>query len=67
VARNAGSGPLPASRVRRTRIILLAELVVAIVLGVVVHPLLFDFVLVPVAELAVKPASMRKQLLGLRP
>ena len=58
-------GALSADRVRRTRMILLAELVVAIVLGVFLHPLLFAFVLLPVAELVVKPAPQRKQILGL--
>ena len=66
MAGNAGGGQLSANRVRRTRIILVAELVIAIVLGVVLHPLLFVFLLLPVAELAVKPATQRKQILGLR-
>jgi hypothetical protein len=46
--------------------ILLIELAVALVLGVFLHPLLFAFLLLPVAELAVKPAAQRKQILGLR-
>ena len=59
-------GALSADRVRRTRIILLAEVLFAVVLGALLHPLLFAFLLLPVAELAVKPAAQRKQLLGLR-
>ncbi|MEN3272966.1 MAG: hypothetical protein V7636_1727 [Actinomycetota bacterium] len=58
-------GALSADRLRRTRIILVAEALFAIVLGALVHPLLFAFLLLPVAELAVKPASQRKQILGL--
>jgi hypothetical protein len=46
--------------------ILLAELAIAVILGVLLHPLLFAFVLLPVLELAVKPAAQRKQILGLR-
>ncbi|MEA3055372.1 MAG: hypothetical protein QOD30_804 [Actinomycetota bacterium] len=57
---------MSAARVRRTRMILLIELAVALVLGVFLHPLLFAFLLLPVAELAVKPAAQRKQILGLR-
>jgi hypothetical protein len=65
VGATSGGGPLPASRVRRTRVILLVEVVAAVVLGVLVHPLLLAFLLLPVAELAVKPAAMRQQILGL--
>jgi hypothetical protein len=66
VAPEAGGG-LSAARLRRTRLILVGELVIAVVLGVLVHPILFVLLLLPVAELAVKPASQRKQILGLRP
>jgi hypothetical protein len=61
-----GGRALPPQRVRRTRFILLVETVVAIVLGVLLHPLLFAFLLLPIAELAVKPATQRRQILGLR-
>ena len=58
-------GSLSASRVRRTRIILIIEVAVAVIVGVVVHPILFVLLLLPIAELAVKPSSQRKQILGL--
>ena len=60
------AGPLSADRVRRVRLILVAEVVVAIVLGVLVHPFLFAFLLLPVIELVVKPANQRRQILGRR-
>jgi hypothetical protein len=62
---SGGGGQLSPSRIKRTRIILLAEVVFAVVLGVLVHPLLFAFLLLPIAELAVKPAAQRQQILGL--
>jgi hypothetical protein len=58
-------GPLSTERVRRVRLILVAEVVVAIVLGVLVHPALFAFLLLPVLEIVVKPAPQRRQILGL--
>ena len=64
MAPTSGGGLLSPSRVRRTRIILLIEVVVAIVLGLLLHPLLFAFLLLPVAELAVKPATQSRQILG---
>ena len=57
---------LSPERVRRTRIILLAEVVIAIVLALALHPLLLVFLLLPVAELLVKPSAQRAQILGLR-
>jgi len=57
---------LSPERVRRTRIILLIEAVAAVVLGIVLHPLLFVFLLLPVAELLVKPSDQRAQILGLK-
>jgi hypothetical protein len=57
---------LSPERVRRTRIILLLEVALAVILGVVLHPLLFVFLLLPVAELLVKPSSQRAQILGLK-
>ena len=65
MTREAG-GALSASRVRRVRLILLAEAAIAVVLGVVVHQLLFAFLFLPVLELVVKPATQRRQILGLR-
>jgi hypothetical protein len=65
VGPTSGGGPLSPSRIRRTRVILLVEVVVAIALGVLLHPLLFAFLLLPIAELAVKPAAQRQQILGL--
>ena len=66
MARNAGSGtPLSASRVRRTRIILLVEVALAVLLGVALHPFALVFLLLPVLELVAKPPSQRRQVLGL--
>ena len=62
----SGGGPLSAHRVRRIRVIVLTEVVAALLLGVLLTPLLFAFLLLPIAELVTKPAAQRRQILGLR-
>jgi len=57
---------LSPARVRRTRIILLAEIAVAVVLALVLHPFFLVALLLPVAELLTKPSDQRAQILGLK-
>jgi len=47
-------------------VIVLTEIVAAVLLGVLLTPLLLAFLLLPIAELVVKPAAQRRQILGLR-